>query len=191
MTDGGLRLRFEGEFDVRWEVDLLLVDPRGQVHRLPLPLSAEGRGEITVPLDHVAEALMLVRNLEGESAPAQRYTYSAHHERSYPVDLIDFAATRQPRSDRGIVVSWQTVTEQDLVGFNILRRRSDGTGESVVNPVWVPALGLLTGELTSYQFVDRSAEPDAAYHYRIQAITRTGLSSYSDAVFVAPAAPTR
>jgi hypothetical protein len=185
---GGLRLRFEGDLSVRWEVDLLLIDRQKSIYRLPLPLSTEGRGEITVPLDGVQEALLLVRNLEGSDRTRYRYTYSAQHERLFPLVLTEFDATRGQQPDSGVVISWQTTLERDLVGFNILRRRVDGTAESVVNPVWIPALGVPT-EGTSYQFVDRSAQPDVGYLYRVQAITTSGLSSYTDRVVASASDP--
>jgi hypothetical protein len=182
---GGLRVQFEGDFSARWEVDLLLIAQSGSIHRLPLSLSPEGRGNVTVPLDGLRETLVLVRNLDGEKGAAHRYTYSAHHERAFPYEMTGLDARLVEGSTSGVLVSWETGSEQELVGFNILRRRADGTVEQQVNPVWVPALGGAAEE-TSYQFLDRAAEPDIDYVYRIQGITTTGLSSFSESVSVTP-----
>jgi hypothetical protein len=78
-----------------------------------------------------------------------------------------------------VVVAWDTAIEHDLVGFNILRRAEGSDAEQTVNPVWIPALGGFADE-TSYRYVDRSAEPGVNYGYRIQGITTSGLSSYSE-----------
>ena len=44
------------------------------------------------------------------------------------------------RSSNGVLVTWQTVSESRLLGFNVVRL--NGSGETVrVNPVWVPAVG--------------------------------------------------
>jgi hypothetical protein len=175
-----LGLRFEGQVGATWDADLLLVDENGTLRRLALDLSAEGWGEATVPLDQVAEALLLVRNLGSIDGAAHRYTYAVHRDRGYPVEI----ASLEARSEADAVdVSWETTSERELIGFNVLRVREGGGAETVVNPVWIPALGEFD-ELTSYQFADRSAEPGVDYVYRLQAITADGLTSLSDPVVV-------
>ena len=153
---------------------------------MPVRLDVEGHGEIAVPLDGVEEAMLLVRNVDLEGGASHRYSYSAQHDRSFPVEVLDLGVERVSGDGDGTVVSWQTVGEQDLVGFNILRRRVDNGVEAAINPVWIPALGLAT-EDTSYRFVDRSAEADARYTYRIQAITTSGLSAFTEGVPVSRA----
>jgi len=127
-----------------------------------------------------------VRQTASDDGTPRHYTYSTHHERYFPFSLSAIRAERA-ENGRGVVVGWDTAVEQDLVGFNILRRRTDAgeAPEQVVNPVWVPALGI-PGDETSYRFVDPTARPDAEYTYRVQGITRTGLSAYSDTVAVTP-----
>jgi len=178
--DGGLGLRFEGEIGARWEADLLLVDATGTMRRLALDLSAEGWAEITVPLDQVAEALLLVRNVGSEDGAAHRYTYAVHRDRGYPLEIAAFEARQQGET---VDVYWESRAERELIGFNILRVREDGGAEEVVNPVWIPALGE-GAEPTYYQYADRDTEPGVAYVYRIQAITTHGLTSLSDPVSV-------
>ena len=52
-----------------------------------------------------------------------------------------------------------------------------------VNPVWVPAMGNKSHP-TTYHYLDRSAERDVAYRYRIEGIVANGLTSRSDRVAV-------
>jgi hypothetical protein len=185
-TDGGLGIRFEGGFRATWEADLLLTDATGTLRRLALELTPEGWGEVTVPLDGLVEALLLVRNVGSEDGGSHRYTYAAHRERAYPLEIASFAARHLGDA---VDLRWDTSSEQELVGFNVLRIRDDGGAEVVVNPVWVPALGALD-ERTSYQFEDRGVEAGVTYIYRVQAITVDGLTSLSEPVVVRrPATP--
>jgi hypothetical protein len=182
---GGMRVHFEGDVAADWNVDLLLVSDRGTKHRVPLILSPERRGEVIVPLDHLGEAWLLVRNVGSDDGAAHRYTYFANYEPGFPFEITELRARRHETTRGSVVVAWDTAIEQDLVGFNILRRVEDGETEQTINPVWVPALGGVADE-TAYRYVDRTAEPGVGYVYRIQGITTTGLSSYSETVNVAP-----
>ena len=184
QSSGGLRVRFEGDFGARWDADLLVLGRGGEMHRVALPLGVEGRGEVAVPLHQASELWLLVRQTASDDGMPRHYTYSTHHERDFPFSLSAMRAERAANG-RGVVIGWDTAFEQDLVGFNILRRRTDAgqAPEQVVNPVWVPALGV-SGDETSYRFLDPTARPDAEYAYRVQGITRTGLSAYSDTVAV-------
>ena len=179
-TDGGLGIRFEGEFHASWEVDVLLVDDGGTIRRLALGLTPEGWGEATVPLQDVEEALLLVRSVASEDGASHRYTYAAHRESGYPLEIGSLRAHDQ---DGAVDLSWDTLTERALIGFNVLRSREGGGAETVVNPVWIPAVGD-RDETTSYQFVDRGTEPGVSYVYRIQAITADGFTSVSEPLVV-------
>jgi hypothetical protein len=176
---GGLRVHFEGEIVARWEADLLLLGARGTIRRLPLALSVDGRGEIIVPLDDVAETWLMIRNLGSDDGEAHRYTYSAHLEPEFPFELASVEARTLEEPFSGVLVSWETTSEQQLVGFNVLRFRENGGSPLAITPVWIPALGDLTNS-TSYRFLDRTAESGVPYLYRIQGITRDGLTSLSD-----------
>jgi hypothetical protein len=177
---GGLQVRFEGEFGAGWEADLLLFGTDGARHRVPVEANSEGQGQITVPLAGLEEALLLIRSLGGDDSAPRRYTYAAHSESGYPFDLTALEAA-PATGGRGVDVAWQTASEQELIGFNILRIREAGGSEVVVNPVWIPALGDLDNA-TSYRYLDLSAEPGTAYLYRVQGITKDGLTSLSRAV---------
>jgi hypothetical protein len=187
---GGMNVRFEGEVGSRWEADLLLTDPFGRVRRLALPLTAEARGEVTVPLNRVAEAILLVRNLDGEGRSPRRYTWSAHRDPGYPCEIsaVDVRDADSPAG--GVLVAWETASESALAGFNVLRRREGARGEIRINPIWVPSLGDSTTP-AAYQFLDTTAAPGVRYLYRIEAVTPEGLSGFSESIASGPAAPAR
>ena len=181
-TEGGVTLLFEGAIAARWDADLLLIRGDGSLHRVPFPLNGEGRGELTVPLDRLSEAILLIRNVSGEDGGAERYTWSIHRERGFPFELGSLEAWTHESSD-GVQVSWETLSESDILGFNVLRTRED-SGETVrINPVWVPALG---DKITavSYQFLDATAAPGVSYLYQVEGITIQGLSSLSEPVAI-------
>jgi len=179
-TDGGLGVRFEGEFDSEWEADLLVIDLEGQMRRMAVELE-DGAGSAVVPLDSIAEAILMIRRLGGDGE-SRRYTYAAHREAAYPWLL---SATQTRRQERGATIEWETGSEQELIGFNVLRSRLGGSVEGPVNPVWIPALGE-EGEPTLYEFLDRDALPGVAYRYRVEAITSDGWTTRSP-YFLLPA----
>ncbi len=180
-TGGGLSVRFEGERPGRWEVDLLLVSEAGVLHRVPMQVSSEGRGEVRVPLRGLAEAILLVRSPDAEPRAARRYSWSAYAVRGFPFELASFEAVARERAAEGVVVTWETRSERGVLGFNVLRREEGAAAASRINPVWVPALG---EESTpgAYQFVDVTALPGVSYLYQIEAITEVGLASESEPV---------
>lgn len=179
-TEGGVRLGFEGDFAGVWEVDLVLLRRDGSIHRLPLELT-DGRGETTIPLDGVVEVVMLVRNLEAETGQARGFMWTADPVRGFPFELLSVDARWSVSGTPGVTVSWETGSELGLLGFNVLRVDPDSGDAAKINPVWIPAIGG-PAQATSYQFLDRGADPRRGWAYRIEGITLDGLSSRSDPV---------
>jgi len=183
LDAGGLRLRFEGGFSARWNVDLLLIAESGPPRRVPLRLSPEGWGEITVPAGGLAELILLVRSLGSDDGGAHGYSYFAQAEDGYPFELTDLRAESTAAPTAGVLVSWETAAESGVVGYDILRRRETGGIESKINRVRVPALGNTTRP-TAYHYLDRTAETGVGYVYRIRGVTPEGLESRSAPVQV-------
>lgn len=183
---GGLTLRFEGETPGTWDADLLLVMDSGQLRRVPVEIGPDGRGRLTVPLDGLAEALLLVRNLD-ESGGPRRYSWSADRAAGYPFEIASLDASPLENGE-GVLLRWETASESGLVGFNVRRILEGGSEERRINPVWIPAFGNLSSP-AFYQFVDATAEPGFSYRYRIEGVTSEGLSSFSDPVVVEAKAP--
>jgi hypothetical protein len=182
---GGLTVRFEGDVTARWAADLLLVRDEGGLHRVPVALDADDAGEMSVPLHGVSEVFLLVRNLDPEGRPSRRYSWAAHFEPGFPAEFGALSA--EPAGPQGgALISWETSSEQGLLGFNVLRERADGVEALSVNPVWIPSLGDADGP-ASYSFFDAEAASGVAYRYRIEAVTLQGLKSLSDAVALVPA----
>jgi hypothetical protein len=179
-TEGGITVLFEGDVSGRWGADLLLDRADGSLLRVAMPMSDEGRAELTIPLDSLEKLVLLVRNLSTDEAGPLRYTWSVHRERGFPFEL-DLLEAGFVESAGGVLVSWETLTEHRMMGFNVVRT-DESTGESVrINPVWVPAVGDENASM-SYQFLDGSATAEGRYLYLIEGITLEGLTSRSDPV---------
>jgi hypothetical protein len=144
-------------------------------------VTSEGRGEITVPIHGVSEAILLVRNLDSSDGEPHRYSVTAFHEPSFPFELTALDAQRVGNSTGDVLVLWETASERSLVGFNVLRADIDSGLEVVVNPVWIPAMGERS-ESVAYRFLDRTADPRRAYAYRIEGITTDGIPAASRSV---------
>ncbi|MCP3980286.1 MAG: hypothetical protein GY716_13360 [bacterium] len=181
--DGGMTIQFEGDFAAEWACDVLLVSDSGEQRRVPVDVSPEGRGGVTVPLDGLKEAVLLVRHLGGGEGP-QRYTYAVDHEKAYPFELASLEAFNFDERDASVIVQWETLAERDLIGFNVLRYRDPAGPATTINPIWIPALGDLA-QPTAYHFLDETAETGVSYTYRIQGITRDGLAGLSEPVSLA------
>jgi hypothetical protein len=78
-----------------------------------------------------------------------------------------------------VYVSWETLSETGVLGFDVLRTREDGGLPVRLNPVWVPAVGDRSTS-AHYQFFDATAEPGVTYDYRVEGITPEGLTSLSE-----------
>jgi fibronectin type 3 domain-containing protein len=100
-------------------------------------------------------------------------------EPGFPAEFVSIRA-EPVASGPGVLVSWETSAEREIVGFNVLRARPD-RGEARVNPVWIPSVGEASGP-AAYSFVDADAEPGVAYRYRVEAVTLEGLASRSETV---------
>lgn len=172
---GGLRVDFEGDFSAQWEADLILTSAAGAIHRVPLAVR-EGRVETTVPLDGLAEAILLVRRIDSGDPTPRGYSYSAHRQKGYPFELAELAV--EATSDGALLIEWETTHEHRVIGFNLLRERADGGPRVQVNPVWIPAVGAADRGV-GYRYLDRDAVPGVRYEYTVQAITELGLTSHS------------
>jgi hypothetical protein len=179
-SHGGLHLRFEGDALASWDVDLLLAAYGGALRRVPVSVGPDGRGEVTVPLPGVRDAMLLVRNLSSSDDGAHRYSVTAFHEPRFPFELASLDAAWMPES-RDVLVSWETTSEQSLVGFNVIRADVESGLEVAINPVWIPAMGD-RDEPAAYRFLDHAADPERAYTYRIEGITNEGIAAASRSV---------
>ena len=97
------------------------------------------------------------------------------------VELASFSAEPQGGN---VLVSWETATELDNLGFNVYRANSAGGERIRLNDWLIPSQSPGSTVGSSYQFVDRSAEPGMAYHYWLEDIDLEGVGRMNGPVAV-------
>ncbi len=91
------------------------------------------------------------------------------------VTLVSFTGTAGANN---ITIDWQTATELDTAGFNILRSTQSPTGYLQINPDFIFVKdGGLTG--ATYQYVDPGVAYGTTYYYKLQVVnTDNSLDLY-------------
>ncbi len=87
------------------------------------------------------------------------------------VKLISFTAA--PRG-AGILVTWETATELDNLGFHLYRSTEVGVQGIRLNEFIIPSQAPGQGMGASYQFVDASARSGVTYYYTLEDIDVSG-----------------
>lgn len=112
-------------------------------------------------------------------------------------DRIDFGMNQAPTAadeldsvsataaDASVEVTWQTLNERLVSGFNVQRSESKTKGYANVNTDFISALMPGSDLGSSYNYSDASVQPGATYWYRIELVRSDGTNAYSDAVKVA------
>ncbi|MCF6148554.1 MAG: hypothetical protein E3K37_07840 [Candidatus Kuenenia sp.] len=96
------------------------------------------------------------------------------------VSLISFTA----KEENGVVlVEWETATEIDTAGFNILRNNVVGSEPVKVNSSLISAEGSAFSG-AKYSFVDSQVVSGKAYTYQLEDVETDGDSTIHDAVIV-------
>jgi hypothetical protein len=90
------------------------------------------------------------------------------------VDVTQFAATR---TKSGVLVSWRTGAEAEMLGFNVYRSQPAKSWRKL-NRTLIPAKA---SGAAVYRFLDRTAKRSKAYNYRLQIIDLKGKRSWHSA----------
>jgi hypothetical protein len=106
----------------------------------------------------------------------------------YPlaVDLAAFSAVPQ---GNGVLLSWQTATELDNLGFNVYRADSPQGQRTRLNKRLIPSQmsGSVMG--ASYSFLDETAVPSRTYYYWLEDVDVHGMTGTHGPAEVRPATP--
>jgi hypothetical protein len=100
---------------------------------------------------------------------------------STAVDLASFVATAQ---DTGVLITWTTATEIDLLGFNLYRAESFAGAWIQVNEDLIPSQASGGPVGANYQFVDGFVEPGMIYYYWLEAVSSSGKVTHHGPVSV-------
>ncbi|MBI5375841.1 MAG: SBBP repeat-containing protein [Candidatus Schekmanbacteria bacterium] len=100
-----------------------------------------------------------------------------------PPTLITLSSFEAKQSGKKVLITWQTATEIDNLGFNILRSET-ADGEYVkINKKLIKAKGSST-KGASYKFKDKNIEAGKTYFYKLEDIDSSTGPNLSDAVKV-------
>ena len=126
----------------------------------PLTIGAQSNGTIVDGFYQGAIDDVRVFNRELSAAEiAELYDFPTG------VDLVDFNAISLSPDIR---LSWRSVQETDLIGFNLFRAEALDGPQLKINPELIPAInpGQLQGN--DYQYLDANAEVGKMYYYWVE-----------------------
>jgi hypothetical protein len=96
------------------------------------------------------------------------------------VRLAAFGA--RPAVD-GVLVTWETISEDANVGFNLYRSDAPGILGEMLNETLIPSKAPGAGEGAAYEFLDATVLPGAMYYYTLEAVdVSDGRTLYGPAV---------
>lgn len=98
-----------------------------------------------------------------------------------PVELTSFTA--EPSAGR-VTLRWETASEVENVGFNVLRATERDGAFGKINDALIAGAGTST-ERHSYSFVDENIN-GGLYFYKLEAVATNGDKQYSEIVEVRP-----
>jgi hypothetical protein len=129
---------------------------------------------VTVPAGDIGKDVF-VQLFSSTTASSRVDLISAPECAPLPITLSYFNARR---NDRNVGLTWQTSAEQNNSGFNVQRKISNGSWESIG---FVPSLASDGNSATtlSYSFTDVNSERGMV-QYRLQQIDLDGKRKYSD-----------
>jgi hypothetical protein len=98
------------------------------------------------------------------------------HVEDWPT-AVELAAFDVEAQGDDIVLSWQTATELDNLGFNIYRADSADGPQTRVNERLIPAQGAGDVGGASYSFVDETAATGRTYYYWLEDVDVDGVAT--------------
>ncbi len=102
-----------------------------------------------------------------------------------PVELTLFTARHEQKH---VLIEWETQTESQNLGFNILRSTSGINGQYIkLNSSLIEGAGDSETK-NSYKFQDTGIEPEKTYHYILEDITYSGKTTQNGPIEVKTAA---
>ena len=95
-----------------------------------------------------------------------------------PLNLISFNA--QKISSGKVGLQWKVASEQNMAGYNVLRKQNNEVNFSSVGFVRSKSTGSVSGSEIDYNFIDSSAPLNSTLYYRLQLQSKDGQFTYSD-----------
>jgi VCBS repeat-containing protein len=132
----------------------------------------------TAPLGIHGDTSFLVIVDDGEYADTLLVQLAIKDSTGYvPVTLSSFTAQS---IGSGVTLAWTTVSEQNNLGFNVLRASSASGPFTQINGILIPGAGTTT-QLHNYGYADTDVTA-GTWYYMLEMVDLNGQSSYSGAV---------
>jgi hypothetical protein len=93
---------------------------------------------------------------------------------------VDVASFVGRASKKGVTLTWKTMSESEIAGYNVWRFH--GAKGVKVNQALVPAKGVSGG--STYRVLDRTARAGVAYRYSLQIVRKDGKRTWRANAFV-------
>ncbi len=87
------------------------------------------------------------------------------------VKLLSFTATP---TGEGLLLTWETASEVDNLGFDLYRSQSRETRGGRLNETLIPSRSPGGGQGATYAFLDTTALPATTYHYTLESVDISG-----------------
>ncbi|MBI5376411.1 MAG: hypothetical protein HZA77_13340 [Candidatus Schekmanbacteria bacterium] len=97
--------------------------------------------------------------------------------------VIELSSFEVSQKNKKVIIKWQTGTEIDNLGFNILRSESEDGEYQKINKNLIKAKGTST-KGASYQFKDKKVKAGKTYWYKLEDIDSNTVPTQHDAVKV-------
>ena len=98
------------------------------------------------------------------------------------IELNSFTAAA---GNRSIAINWETATERNNVGFNILRAESKDGMYTRINRTIIEANGSPTNG-ASYKIIDTNVRNRTTYYYKLEDVDLDGTSTISEPISATP-----
>ena len=90
---------------------------------------------------------------------------------------VDLAAFDVAPQGNGALLTWETASEMDNLGFNIYRAESQAGQLVQINQYLIPSQNPGSTVGAAYSFLDESAAPGATYYYWLEDIDLSGTAT--------------
>lgn len=185
---GGLAVAFEAERRTQATLVALLADDT--IRSWPLVADPDGVARLVLPGSRLQAVLALVHApgipddwsawTEAELAGAVDgdFSLSVSARPDHPFVLEAFAAQTSPGQ---VTLEWTTGSEEGLIGWAVERAARAAGPWVAASALPVPAFSQPDSP-GSYAFIDDRVRPDTRYHYRLRALTVSGLPEVGPSV---------
>lgn len=124
---------------------------------------------------------------EGLDSPACLWARISDPSNPLAVTLASFNA--EPQGDH-VLVTWETVSEIQNLGFNLYRSTVEGQVGERINPEMIASMAPGSAQGYAYNFEDATVVPDQTYWYTLEDLSVSGVATTHGQVAATVSAPT-